>query len=301
MMIKHLISSNNIKLSDDEETHNYMLELICSLITGDGEAWKQLLDPSEMFLTEIVSNKFCNIDVDKCDYLLRDRHYVGLEIEPFIDFLNRAKIVIHEDGCTHIGYHANDFFLIENMFINRAMYHDKVYQLPEVAGIERHVKDICLLAQKAGFEMDGLLLTEIQQNCEAFNHLDDSVLDLIRSDTAIDNEAMQKSKELISYLDRDKFYIRVCETKDKDDVESIYRRLVDQFGSVFCKVKKLIPYAQIPKNIPLYQGDRLVAKQSEHDLAYESTIIYCTAFDKITIKNITNYLCSSNNNNNNID
>jgi HD superfamily phosphohydrolase len=299
-MIKHLISKNEIKLDDDVKTHNYMLELICALITENKDAWTRLLEPCEWFLTEIVSNNFCKIDVDKCDYLLRDHYYVGLEIEPFIGFLDRAMIVFDENLYSHIGYNADDFHLIENMFINRAKYHFGVYKLPEVAGIEKQLKDICLLAERAGFTMMGLRISEIQQDCEAYNKLDDSILDLIRDEATIQNDAMLKAKELIRQLDNDHFYVSVFETKDKDEANETYEQLKRKFGDVFARVKKVIPKAQVPDNIPLYDnGGFLVKKLSEHNLEYESTIIFSTAFDDVTTKNISNYLSINNNNNNN--
>ncbi|KAG5678358.1 hypothetical protein PVAND_008040 [Polypedilum vanderplanki] len=298
-LIKYMICNDKIKLDDDVQSHEWMLEFICSLIVGNAEAWLRLLKPSQYFLTEIVSNKLCNIDVDKCDYLCRDYYYVKLKCLPFMDFLNRAKIVCDVNFFTHIGYHADDFYLIENMFKNRAKYHDKVYQLPQVSAAERQLKDICILADKAGFKMMGLRITEIQQNCEIYNQLDDTILDLIRNEKTICNDIMMKAQELIRQLDNDKFYINIYETKDKDEADYIYGELKGKFGDVFVKVKKVIPNANVPKNIPLYNNDGLLVKKlSEHNLEYESTLIYCTAFDDTTVKNVKNYLNKYNNNNN---
>lgn len=122
-MIEHLIRENDIKLDDDENTHKMALRLLTSLVTADTEAWEELLAPEEMFITEIVSNKFCKIDVDKIDYLLRDRRcadLIGVEVRPFEEFWKRAKIVVDKNGRSHIGYHADDFEKIENLFRNRA-------------------------------------------------------------------------------------------------------------------------------------------------------------------------------------
>lgn len=272
-----------------------MLELICALIIGDSESWSRLLKPSEIFLTEIVSNKFCQIDVDKCDYLLRDFHYVGVEIEPFMQFIFRARVVFDDQNVSHIGYHADDFHLIENMFINRANYHQTVYQLPQVAGIEKQLRDICLLAERGGFKIHGSSITEVQKDCNLYIKLDDTVLDLIRDEKEIYNREIVEAQKLISNLDSGKFYKYIWESKDNEEVTYIYDNLVSKFGGNFCKVKKMIPNAQIPRNIPLYDNDNnLVVKISRHDLAYESTIIFCTAFDETTVQNISNYLSNNN-------
>lgn len=125
-----MLVANNIRLDESSETHDKALKLITSLITGDSKTWSQLLTPAEMFLTEIVSNKFCNIDVDKCDYLLRDSQYLKeyVEVKPFIGFLSRARILYDSDGVSHIYYHQDDFELIENLFYNRAYFHMNIYQ-----------------------------------------------------------------------------------------------------------------------------------------------------------------------------
>lgn len=123
-MIEHLIRKNNIKLHDDEKTHNVALKLLTSLVNADTDVWEELLAPEEMFITEIVSNKFCKIDVDKIDYLLRDSRCAekidGIDVRPFIGFWKRARIVFDKNGRSHVGYHDGDFEIIENLFYNRA-------------------------------------------------------------------------------------------------------------------------------------------------------------------------------------
>ena len=90
-MVAQLVEANNIKLWNTKEDQKYCIELIQALIIGDTSKLEQLL-PNEMsFLSEIVNNKFCNIDVDKVDYLLRDGYHLknSLEIkEDFAKFLD---------------------------------------------------------------------------------------------------------------------------------------------------------------------------------------------------------------------
>ena len=96
-MFVQLVEANNITLWNTEEEHNYCLELIQALIVGDTIKLDQLL-PSEMnFLSEIVNNKFCNIDVDKVDYLLRDGYHLKNSLDIKEDF---AKFLDGSIPCT---------------------------------------------------------------------------------------------------------------------------------------------------------------------------------------------------------
>lgn len=140
-MVRRLVEKNNIRLWSNDEDHNYCIDLITSLITGDTCRQEQLLEPNMMFLTEIVSNKYCNIDVDKIDYILRDSFHVlhSFELIDFKPFLERAKVVrdLDNPNISHIGYFCGDFQLVENLFINRANLHTQIYQNRFVACAEQ--------------------------------------------------------------------------------------------------------------------------------------------------------------------
>lgn len=128
-MMLSLIKNNNIILADTESLHEYSLNLITALITGDSTAWKEYLTPDLIFLTEIVSNKYCQIDVDKWDYLLRDAYHLKnhIEIKDFSKMFDGAKVV-KVNGVSHIGYRCEDYTMIENLFENRARLHMEIYQ-----------------------------------------------------------------------------------------------------------------------------------------------------------------------------
>uniref|UniRef100_A0A1A9ZA31 Uncharacterized protein n=1 Tax=Glossina pallidipes TaxID=7398 RepID=A0A1A9ZA31_GLOPL len=59
------------------ENNNRGIDLIKSLITGRRKDFKRSLPNEYRFIFEIVSNKFCQIDVDKWDYLKGDGHVFG--------------------------------------------------------------------------------------------------------------------------------------------------------------------------------------------------------------------------------
>jgi HD superfamily phosphohydrolase len=139
-MVRRLFSINQIRLHDNPNTHDQCIDLITALIEGDPSKLLHLLSPDYMFLSEIVSNKYCNIDVDKIDYILRDAYHLrhSVSVEEFSGFLKRATI---QDS--HISYDADDFHLIENLFINRKKLHKEVYQHPKVAALEQLL--VCFL------------------------------------------------------------------------------------------------------------------------------------------------------------
>lgn len=294
-MINHLISANSIQLHKSPDLHTKALKLITSLITGDSTTWKKLLKPHEMFITEIVSNKFCNIDVDKCDYILRDELSVKncVTLKPFISFIQRARIVIDENGTSHIGYHADDFELIENLFYNRAHLHMNVYQHWQVAGVEKMVRDICTRSAAGGVKISGLPLTEVHQDHLAYLQLDDSVLNLIKN-TKSENELVREAQAILKNLIEGRFYELIYESTD-GQVTAVYETLVKKFGPIFCIVGKYIPSAEVPTNVPLYNdnGD-IVQMTSDLKLGYKSSFIFCEDPDKVPV--VRNFIYSLNNN-----
>lgn len=293
LMIEQMIIDSKIKLHESPERHNFALKLMTSLITGDKNVWMELLQKSEFFITEIVSNKLCNIDVDKCDYILRDQHFVNhVTLKPFSDFLKQAQVVYDIDGYSHIGYHVKDFCLIENLFYNRAYLHENVYQHFQVAACEKMVTDICVKAAVGGVKIADLALTEVHQNQNAFLKLDDSVLDVIAK-CEVKSPLVEEAQRLVEDLKESRFYILVWESKDDDQL--ISKLLVKKFGDIFCVVKKIVPSAEVPTNIPMYNdnGD-IVPMTSNLKLSFESSLIFCKKLDAVA--NVKNFIDSLNNN-----
>lgn len=309
-MIEHMFRVNNIRLHTSADKHEKALRLITSFITGDCITWRELLTPKEMYLTEIVSNKFCSLDVDKCDYLMRDLHYFFERVtvkpsndlseretvKPFKDFLARARIVFDTNGTSHIGYHEDDFKSIEQLFFNRAYFHMNVYQQKQVAAAEKMVKDICSKGSAGGVTVAGLELTEVQQNCNAYTNLDDSVLDLI-ANSEINNKFIKEAKRCLKDLHENRRYSFVSEPVNNNGLK-ICKQLSDKFGSVFCVVDKFIPAAEVPPNIPFYKDNlERVQLASSLKLSYKSEMIFCTSPDKVVLTKVKSYVDSMSNNN----
>uniref|UniRef100_A0A1A9WGB9 HD/PDEase domain-containing protein n=1 Tax=Glossina brevipalpis TaxID=37001 RepID=A0A1A9WGB9_9MUSC len=107
------------------ENTNRGIDLIKALITGQHKDFKHSLPNKYRFIFEIVSNKLCQIDVDKWDYLKRDGRLFGKESLIDFDeiFLNaRAS----EDGA-HVEYSRCDVYKIIQLFTTRWIFHKEYY------------------------------------------------------------------------------------------------------------------------------------------------------------------------------
>lgn len=268
-MLEFMIRDDQIALHDDPDMHAFALRLISALIRGDKCEWEELLEPREYYLTEIVSNKFCEIDVDKCDYILRDSHYTKEEISDFIQFMDRAKIVYDFNGTSHVGFHEDDFELVENIFRNRAHLHMTVYQSLEVLTCEKMVKDICDEAWRGGIKIADLPLCDVQKDESAYLQLDDSVMKIIHK-SSIDNSNIARAKEILNNLESGKFYKKIWQSFEDDS--DFRENIKNKFGDVLWQMK--IPKPQIPKVIQFYTNDGdLVKKESALDLSQEFWLI----------------------------
>lgn len=105
---------------------------------------------------QIVSNKFCEIDVDKYDYLERDLYYLrnAVQFRCNPEFFKRAKVV-RDKGCTHIAYSLEDKDNIQSFFNLRHQLRENVYMHPNVEYGEKQFCDILQEAMKNGFTFKG--------------------------------------------------------------------------------------------------------------------------------------------------
>lgn len=157
---KSIFTKYNIRISDDLADNKLAPELISAFIVGDREKLMPILGPKYMFLSEvnvfdkpmlpidfeysifilqIVNNTFCEIDVDKWDYIVRDSYFLRNAIELPLDFdvcFKGALITYDKDNVSHISYHRQDEKHIYQLFVNRKELHVNVYQDPSVAIVE---------------------------------------------------------------------------------------------------------------------------------------------------------------------
>ena len=192
----------DIKLKSDE------VDLICQLIIGkrSGET------PSKSYpayLFEIVSNSDFQLDVDKCDYLVRDAHYIGisspLQIERIFSF---ARVI-----DSHICYHKKVYLQIMDVFMARYRLHKEVYRHHAVVGIELQVVDILKILSEY-FDWKSMFRTP------KWIYVTDSILDMIPmmgdgSASSSKHKLIERAQNLFEALQNRKFYKRVLDHDDE--------------------------------------------------------------------------------------
>ncbi|THD19476.1 Deoxynucleoside triphosphate triphosphohydrolase SAMHD1 [Fasciola hepatica] len=137
---------NNPKLREKLNDAGVNLEFIKSLILGEPAGFPT----REPFFYEIVSNKTNGIDVDKCDYLLRDSHHAGmghgaaiLDLERFMHFFRPASCPTGEEfnaevarpvmrtnrsGSWHMCFYESEMDNVIRIFNLRNHLHKKLYK-----------------------------------------------------------------------------------------------------------------------------------------------------------------------------
>ena len=208
-IIRDMVETHpDIKLDSNE------VDLICSLIIGKRPESSTI----PAFLFEIVSNTGYHLDVDKCDYLVRDAHHIGISSPLQIDRIFSFARVIGQGSNSHICYHKKVYLQVLDVFMSRYRLHKEVYRHHAVLGIELQVVKILKI------------LSDIMDWKQLFMdnrwiYITDSVLDMIPLMTGgVDDlgssdksSSIDKVKELFLNLQTRKFYKRVS---GKDETES---------------------------------------------------------------------------------
>lgn len=280
---------DHIKLSEDPFQHLYAVELIQALILGDIEALKNLLSPDLMFLTEVVNNKFTQIDVDKWDYLLRDAYYLNNNIDllEFATLFDNVRVTKDDDDIAHISYHVKDFQLIHNLFENRANLHIYCYQNPTVRAAEQMLIESWIAAEESGFTLRGLPLSQIHQDITKYNYLDDNIISLIRCS---DDPKLVKAQDLLRQFINGNIYRLVWMSPSRFNIDV----LNEKFGPYFFQVHKKVPLACafLNKNMILHDetGERTAVppeKLTRRGAYYEEFLVFTrvTTLEHLTAVN----------------
>lgn len=132
---------------------------------------KNLINPPKGvsgFVYQIVSNNLNGIDVDKCDYLVRDCTNVGLKRNFDCQRLIEDIMVIDNTIC----YPRQALMAVVEMFILRYQMHKQIYTHKTVISIEFMLTEVMKLVDKH------LRLTDAVRDIDYFCNLDE---DFIRS------------------------------------------------------------------------------------------------------------------------
>jgi HD superfamily phosphohydrolase len=100
---------------------------------------------------QIISNKNNGVDVDKIDYILRDRYAVGLNTDCIkaSDFIDKACVVFTEEGKWELGFHSSMEATIYQLFECRAEMHKIAYQHEAVKIGERMLVSFIIFYKKS--------------------------------------------------------------------------------------------------------------------------------------------------------
>lgn len=288
-MARRLFVNNDIKLFEEQREHDYAVQLICALITGNQDTLNSLLTPDTMYLSEIVHNKRYQIDVDKWDYLLRDLFYLGAAVQiptDFVRLFDHARVVRDVSGTTHIGYRASDYRAIVALFEARTKLHIECYQHPTILGLQKMVIDALTLAEEAGFRLRGSKISEAHLSPDVYLYLDDSIINLIETSSECPN--LLAAQQLLERIRRRQLYSRIYESNDGPcDLKELNKHLGSE---EFFQLLKRIPFASqmAPRDVPLYELiDNEVRLIEGHEIVdnvmndledkgyYERYIVYC--------------------------
>lgn len=122
-------------------------------------------------LFDIVANGKNGIDVDRCDYLMRDSHATGVKVSCDYDRLLQFIKVIDNEIC----FKASNSMTVYELFHDRAMMFAKVYSHKKAKGIEYMVVDALKEANKA------MQFLGVIDDPRKFVHLDDTLLKTIEN------------------------------------------------------------------------------------------------------------------------
>lgn len=137
------------------------MALIVALIRGDveGEIVRTVLQSEYHYLAEVVNNKYCLIDVDKWDYMLRDMHHLNVTAHydcSFVECFERASVVRPKDGGrTHIAFHEDTLDAVRAVFGTRAQLHANFYKNPRVIEVEMLIRQAFRVAESCGYVFNG--------------------------------------------------------------------------------------------------------------------------------------------------
>uniref|UniRef100_A0A1B0CBD3 Uncharacterized protein n=1 Tax=Lutzomyia longipalpis TaxID=7200 RepID=A0A1B0CBD3_LUTLO len=234
-----------ISLSECSKEHIRGVLLIKSFILGDEATLRKLLPKEDLFLAEIVSNPFCEVDVDKWDYIARDTFYLKHAIDisqDFFKFFKGAKISMDKEGISHISYHMDDLSNILRLFEARSKLHREVYQCQFVAMIEAYVSEVLASADANGFTVNGVKLSEAHLHPEIYILVDDSILRVIQLDG---NPRLRATKDKIARLQERKLYREMKEEISTNGVPNGH-------GEFSGQIVQRIDLPRIPKNLPVH-------------------------------------------------
>lgn len=152
------------------EIYHDKIATVLAMIKGDYNQTERNLRPGKEFLFQIVHNSKTGIDVDKCDYYIRDSYNAGVKVTYNADRLQECFLIV--DG--EIIYKAKEYHNIYEFFHTRNVLHATVYNHRVCWQIDEMILEI--LNEGAGYFEPFITL-------EDFLNMDDSIVNEIGKTT----------------------------------------------------------------------------------------------------------------------
>ena len=242
-LFKYLLEVNKIELRKYGLTELDQL-FIEEVIIGVKEVDRKGRGNDKFYLYDIVNNMRSGLDVDKLDYFQRDMYHTNVKFqssESFKRFIESGRVMpaapigderstakdVKLDGPMMMCYPQKMVNGALEFFQTRFKMHNTVYTHKVVKAIEYMYTDAILLAdpyinimgsKTVDFPLGKKYkITECIFDAEAYSHLDDSVITLIKN-SEIDEPDMLKAKQILERIEKRQLYKCVGKLKYERDV-----------------------------------------------------------------------------------
>lgn len=257
-----------------------------------------VLEEGRAFLYRVVHNALNSVDADKFDYLLRDSHATGMQVQCDADRIIAYSRIEGGEICFRESEYSN----LLRMFRSRLDMHRQVYSHPVGKAVELMIGDALRDAEGAL----GLFAAIERDDPDAFLASTDDVLGEIRRRAACGERAFASPAALLDRIDRRDLYVPVAEIRMPTTSEAPAQRvlptvwaalaaagLAGRARTVVITLDYAMGTANPLKRVPFYESEWHPARaggsaSSEAfeaavpDLARGSTVhVYATAADAV--------------------
>ncbi|ATE82112.1 Phosphohydrolase [Pandoravirus salinus] len=259
-----------------------------------------VLEERRAFLYRVVHNALNSVDADKFDYLLRDSHATGMQVQCDADRIIAYSRIEGGEICFRESEYSN----LLRMFRSRLDMHRQVYSHPVGKAVELMIGDVLRDAEGAL----GLFAAIERDDPDAFLASTDDILGEVRRRAAGGERAFASAAALLDRIDRRDLYVPVAEIRMPSTDEAPAQRVLPTVWATLASVGVsarartvvvTLDYAMGTANplkrVPFYESEWHPARaggstSSEAfeaavpDLARGSTVhVYATTADAVTL------------------
>jgi HD superfamily phosphohydrolase len=170
---------------------------------------ESLIDPpndAKGFLYQIVSNNLNGIDVDKCDYLMRDSMITGFASGFDCKRLMDDAYVVNDIICYPLQTDINLF----NLFKTRYDLHKKVYSHKVVIAVQHMVCDILKLMNKKLQIIEILTTQNWDKYCRLNEHYIFALINYMIEDLNETDSNVAEAYLILKRIEKRDFYKFIC-------------------------------------------------------------------------------------------